>query len=296
MCILINLKYRISIIIATTNLFVMMFSNIKRIFSVLSVLLGMAHAGIAQGSVLTTDADFTQMQREAKASKKGFFVVLVAQQDVYFSNELLLAAQTTFRGESKLQNIYQGYVLDGFANIDIAQSYDVKSFPAVLVFNCNGQNIGMNDQISSPGDIWATLSDKKSVATSVTQNNEIAFEDLFYVAKSRGEQEVSINTIKGYDAQSYKKMETRGFGVRVGTYLSLEAFEAEMKQYAAKWSADEIMVYSQVVAGVEAYSIVLGNYTHIEEAKAAQKNIRNLFHNGFSRVVDLSNLKNAVNQ
>lgn len=269
----------------------MMFSNIKKIFTVLSVVLGMAHSSIAQSPVLTSDADFTQMQRDARETKKGFFVVLVAQQDADFSAELLSNVQTTFRGETKLHDTYQGYVLDGFANIDIAQKYDVKSFPALLVFNSNGQNIGMNDQIMSASDIWTTLADKKTFATAF---DEIAMEDLFYLSKSRGEQEININPIKGYEKNSYKRMETRGFGVRVGTYLSFEAFEAEMRIYAAKWDKEDIMAYSQMVSGVEEYSIVLGNYTHIAEAKTAQKNIRNTFFNSLSRVVDLNNLKPVV--
>ncbi len=269
----------------------MMFLNLKKVFAILSVVLGIAHFSFAQKTVLTSDADFTQMIREAKEAKKGFFVVLVAQQDVEFSTSFLASVQSTFRGEDKLQNIYQGYVMDGYANIDIAQEYEVKSFPALLVFNSNGQNIGMNDQIGAAADIWATLTDKKSVATALNEDNEIVMEDLFYLSKSRGEQEATINTIKGYEKQSYKKMETRGFGVKVGTYLSKEALDAEMMTYTANWDKEEIMVYSQLVGGIEEFAIVLGNYTHVEEAKAAHKNIRSLFHNNFFRVIDLNNLK-----
>lgn len=217
-----------------------------------------------QSSVLFQTEGFTlaELTKTAQAEHKWIMLYCtVTDNDACIQHELDMTSNKDF--VSFVNNYFVAYKFDAFEEIEKTQSWDIRTFPTIIILN-------------EKGELATRLEGKKEADEIVARISRIPAFD------SRRKIDVPSFQKRGIDASvafmdidllrdySITRIREEGFGLKVGTYSTLPALQAELNKIAKSWH-QEICVYTQIDKSKECYNLILGNYSDFSDSQNMQK-------------------------
>lgn len=217
-----------------------------------------------QSSSLFRSEGFTIAEITATAQTEHKWIMLyctVTDNDACLQHELAMTSSKDF--VSFVNNYFVAYKFDAFEEIEKTQSWDIRTFPTIIILN-------------EKGELATRLEGKKEADEIVARISRIpAFDSRRKIDvpsfQKRGTDAtvafMDVNILKDY---SISRIREEGFGLKVGTYSTLPALQAELNKIAKSWH-QEICVYTQIDKSKECYNLVLGNYSDFSDSQTMQK-------------------------